>query len=275
MINTISHLAFILKIEKTEISSIISNIDQFYYEKVDLKKNKDGTPKLDKNGNQKKRVLHPSTNRLKVIQKRILKQILSKLELPEYAYGAVKGRDNIKNARKHQGKKFNFTTDLKDFFPSIRHRKVFEMFKSFKFSPTVSRILTQLTTYKGKIPQGAPTSPALSNLVFIKTGKNLQQFAMSNGLIFTAFIDDLTFSSAVDFKDISQKIIEILQADGYRISHAKTNYKTKNPKVTGVIVKNNNLALPREIKDKIKANGNKTPDQIKGLQRYIERIASA
>jgi RNA-directed DNA polymerase len=275
MINTLSHLAFVLKVQETELLGIIANIDEFYYEKVDIKKNKNGTPKLDKNGRQKKRILHPSINRLKVIQKRILKNILTNLELPDYAYGAVKGRDNIKNARRHQGKKYNFTTDLKDFFPSIRNPQVFQMFRSFGFSPTVCRTLTQLTTYKGKIPQGAPTSPALSNLVFIKTGKNLQQFATTHGLTFTAFIDDLTFSSPVDFKYITQSIIGMIQLDGYRISHSKTNYKTRNPMVTGVIVKNNNLGLSSEIKAKLFEKENKTFEQVKGLQMYADRIAKA
>ena len=275
MINTKSHLAYILKVREIEIETIINSIDKHYYEKVELKANKDGTPKLDKNGIQKKRILHPSINRLKQIQKRILKEILSKLVIPDYAYGGIKKRDNVKNARKHQGKKYIFTTDLKDFFPSLKNRQVFEMFRSFNFSPTVSRLLTQLTTYKGKLPQGTPTSPALANLVFIKTGKKLQEFATENKLTFTSFIDDLTFSAPIDFKTKANFIIDTLQKDGFRISHSKTNYKTKNPTVTGIVVKNNNLAITSSYKIKIKDISGKTEEQIRGLNLYAERVKKA
>lgn len=275
MINTKSHLAYTLKVRESEIESIINSIDKHYYEKVELKSEKDGTPKLDKNGIQKKRVLHPSINRLKQIQKRILKEILSKLIIPDYAYGGIKKRDNVKNARKHQGKKYIFTTDLKDFFPSIKNGQVFEMFRSFNFSPTVARVLTQLTTYKGQLPQGTPTSPALANLVFIKTGKKLQEFATENKITFTSFIDDLTFSAPSDFKAKANFIIDTLQEDGFKISHGKTNYKTKNPTVTGIVVKNNNLAITSTYKIKIKDITGKTEEQIRGLNLYAERVKKA
>jgi len=275
MINTLKHLCFVLKIDVSEMNSIISNIDKSYYEKIEPKFNKDNTPRLDKNGIQKKRILHPSINRLKIIQKRIHKDILLKLELPDYAFGGVKGRDNIKNARKHQGKKFIFTTDLKDFFPSIRHQKVFEMFRSFNFSPTVARTLTQLTTYKGKLPQGTPTSPTLANLVFVKTGKKLQEFAGNYQITFTSFVDDLTFSAPADIKDKIPSIIDTIQVDGFKISHNKTNYKTKNPIVTGLVVKNNNLSLTDTYKIKLQETTNKTPEQIRGLSLYADRVKNA
>lgn len=150
MINTIKHLAFTLKVDPEELDKICDHIDRYYYEKIELKFKKDGTPKLDKFGKQKTRVLHPSIKRLKVIQKRMLKDILEKLPMPDYAYGAVKNRDNVKNARYHQGNHHFFTTDLKNFFPSIRHTRVFEMFLSFQFSPSVARLLTKLTTYREK-----------------------------------------------------------------------------------------------------------------------------
>jgi RNA-directed DNA polymerase len=275
MVKTLSHLCYLLKVKESELNIIIGNIDKFYYEKIELKTEKDCTPKLDKHGIQKKRIIHPSINRLKVIQKRIQTNILILLKLPVYAFGAVKKKDNILNARAHQGKKFIFTTDLKDFFPSIRHGKVFEMFCLFEFSPTVARILTQLTTYKGKVPQGAPTSATIANLVFVKTGKKLNEFAQTLGITFTSFIDDLTFSAPADFKDNVQFIIDTIQNDGFRISHKKTNYKTKNPVVTGIVVKNNNLDLTDTFQIKLQNIEGKTPEQIAGLMGYADRVRNA
>ena len=90
------------------------------------------------------------------------------------------------------------------------------MFCLFDFSPTVSRILTQLTTSKGKLPQGTPTSATLANLVLIKTGKNLQEFSNDHNLTFTSFIDDLTFSSPEGFKSKAQSIINTLKTNGLK-----------------------------------------------------------
>jgi RNA-directed DNA polymerase len=274
IINTVKHLAYILKVRQEEFSPIINNIDKYYYEKNELKFNKDGSPKLDKQGNQRKRTLRPGVGRLKEIQDRIQKRILSKIKLPDYAYGGVKERDNVKNARRHQGRKFIFTTDLKNYYPSINHHMVYEMFRSHDFSPAVARILTQLTTYKGQLPQGTNTSTALSNLVFAKTGKKLDSISETNHLKFTSFIDDLTFSSPKDFKCIVPSIIDILSEDDYRISHQKTNYKTKNPIVTGIKVKNNSITITDEFKYKLANSVGKSFDHRKGLQLYVQKIAN-
>jgi RNA-directed DNA polymerase len=272
MIKTCKHLAFELKVELSEIEHILNNIDNFYYQKETIKKNDKDEPKI-KNGVVQKRILNPSVKRLKIIQKRIHSNILQKLEIPEYAFGAIKGKDNISNAKKHQGKKYIFTTDLTNFFPSVSHKQVFEMFISFDFSPTVARYLTKLTTYKGKLPQGAPTSPIVANLVFVKTGKRLQEFAALNSLTFTSFVDDLTFSSPTDFKEKTKSILDAVIADGFKISHQKTNYKSKLPTVTGIIVKNNNLDLPKKFKDKLK-NEIQTKESLNGLERYHDRVVN-
>jgi RNA-directed DNA polymerase len=193
-IQTIKHLAFILKLNAKELLHLSTIVDNFYYTKSEPKLDKNNNPKL-KNGKQIFRILNPSINDLKIVQSKIQKNIISKIELPEYAFGAVKGKDNVKNALKHRGKKYNFTTDLSNYFPSIFNKQVYEMFIYYNFSPTVASVLTKLTTYKGKLPQGAPTSPTISNLVFVKTGLKLQSIAEKYNLTFTSFIDDLTFSS--------------------------------------------------------------------------------
>lgn len=270
MIKTAKHLSYELKVELSEIDHIIKNIDNFYYQKETIKKNDNGEPKV-RNGIIQKRVLNPSIKRLKVIQKRLQKNILQKLTIPDYAFGAIKGKDNISNAKRHQGKKYIFTTDLTNFFPSVNHKQVFEMFISFDFSPTVARLLTKLTTYKGKLPQGAPTSPIVANLVFVKTGKRLQEIAKENNLTFTSFVDDLTFSSPTDFKDKIQELLDAVVEDGFKISHRKTNYKSKLPTVTGIIVKNNNLDLPKEFKDKMK-DETQSKERLSGLKRYHDRV---
>ncbi len=273
MIKTPKHLAYSLKVNISEIYSIIKNIDKYYTEKVKLKKGKDGLPLIDSKGRQKTRTLNPSHHRLKVIQKRIQTNILLKLKLPDYAYGSVKRRDNVDNAMVHKGKKYHFTTDLRNFFPSINHYNVFEMFCDYQFSHEVSRLLTQLTTYKGILPQGTPTSSTLANLVFVKTGKNLGSFAEKYHLSFTSFVDDLTFSSPFDFKDKIDDIIKLILNDGFKISHNKTNY-SRSPLVTGVHPMNNHLKLPDSFLNKLTNTSSLEEEQIKGLLLYKQKVLS-
>lgn len=273
MIKSTKHLAYVLKVDFKEIQSIIKNIDTHYREKIIIKLDKFGKPKLDKNGNPKQRIINPSLNRLKIIQKRIQKNILLNIELPSYAFGAVKGKDNVDNAKQHQGKKYKFTTDLKDFFPLITNKAVNEMFINQGFSHQVSGILTKLTTYKGKIPQGAPTSSTLANLVFMKTGDVLYEYSQRNNLTFTSFVDDMTFSSPNDFKEKVPEILEIITKD-YKISHKKTNY-SRNPNITGLHPMNNHLKLPKSFMDKLESIEERTPEQKVGLLMYKEKIDNA
>lgn len=266
MINTKKHLAYILKFDQREIDAILENIERFYGEKINFKLDKFNQPKLDASGNPKKRIINPSKRRLKVLQKRINKNVLSKIKIPDYAFGAVKGKSNITNAKQHQGKKYKFTTDLKDFFPSISHKSVFQMFLKNGFSPSVARILTQLTTYKGKIPQGAPTSSTIANLVFIETGDALQKLSSNYGLTFTSFVDDMTFSSKEDFKGKIPEILDIITSQ-FRISHKKTNY-SRNPNVTGLHPMNNHLQIPKSFQEKLQNLHDKTPEQREGILLY-------
>ena len=269
MINTVKHLAYILSVKQSALTEIINNIDSYYYEKKELKRNKDGTPKL-KNGLQQTRIIHPSKSQLKLIQTRILKRIFYKIGFPEYAYGGVPGRNNIKNAKAHQGKKYIFSTDLKNYFPTITNRRVFSTYLSLGFSPTVSSLLTKLTTYKGHIPQGAPTSTSLANFCFLSTGNRLYSFSKENHITFTSYVDDLTFSSSNNFKHIVPSIIEIIERDDFFINRKKTKYQTSRPVVTGIPVHNNCLGISDFIKTK--HNLSTSEKTRAGIEKYILRI---
>ena len=94
-------------------------------------------------------------------------------------------------------------------------------------------MLTKLTTYKGHVPQGAPTSTYIANLVFTKTGNELAQLAKEYNITFTSFVDDLTFSSCCDFHFLVPTIIDIITRNGFIISHQKTFYQSHCPSITG------------------------------------------
>ncbi|CDN31914.1 Reverse transcriptase [Mucinivorans hirudinis] len=283
MITNIKHLCYILKTDINNIQNIIDNIGDYYisWEKIKIDKNT-GNPVII-NGQPKKRQLNSTKIELKKIQKRIYRFLLSHVDIPSYAYGGVAKKDNVLNAKHHQGNKYIFTTDLKSYFPSINNTQVFDFFIEIGCTPTISRILTQLTTYKYQLPQGVPTSTLLANLLFMKTGIKLEVFAVQNDIKFSSFVDDLTFSSKKCFKDKVQDILDILKQDGYRISHNKTFYKTNNPIITGVVCQNNRLKLEHSYYKRLVRLNAETKEHsdndIKrksydGLRRYCNKVKS-
>ena len=281
MITTIKHLCYVLGTDINTIENIIDNIDAYYISWEKKKLNKDTYLPIIINGKPKIRQLNSTRIELKRIQKRLYKFLLYSTELPDYAYGGVPKRDNVLNAKRHQGNKYIFTTDLKSYFPSISHKQVFELFLELGCTPTISRLLTKLTTYKHQLPQGVPTSTLLANLIFQKTGNKIASFCEEHNIIFTSFVDDLTFSSKNCFKEKSNTILEILKQDGYSISHKKTFYKTKNPIITGVVCQNNKLKLEQHYYKRIsrlKIVKEASPEDEKltkkheGLLRYRKKI---
>ncbi len=267
MINTTKELCYRLKIKDYELDSIIKNLNRFYYEAKSTK-TKYGGPQIEK-GNERKRPLHPSIRRLKQIQEKINQEIFSKLAIPDYAFGSVKGKDNISNAQQHTSGRHFFSVDLKSFFPSINNHMVYDALIDYKFSPDVSRILTRLTTYKGVLPQGTPTSPMLANLVFVSTGQKLVELIGTKPITFTSFLDDFTFSSKADFKFLIPKILRTIKKDGYWFGHKKISYKTKEPEVTGITILNGRLVPHHKILLKQKESNNRQ------LNFYVSRIENA
>ena len=155
------------------------------------------------------------------------------------SFGFSRGKSIFRNAAVHVGKKWIWNTDLEDFFPTITHQKVREVFGSLGFTKNMSTVLASLCTHGGRLPQGAPTSPMLSNVIFKPTDAELVAIASRFGLTYSRYADDLTFSSneqpTIDF--ISE-IDRVISAAGFRRSMAKTRLHGPNgPKyVTGLVV---------------------------------------
>ena len=273
MIRTLKHLTYTLRTGLATINDILADIDSYYISWSKVKTDKDtGLPLTDADGNLRTRQLNSTKIELKRIQKRILALLISHVEIPPYAFGGVPKKDNIKNAKYHQGNKYIFTTDLRSFFPSISHSRVFEVYCDNGYSPTVARILTKLTTYKYQLPQGVPTSTLLALLAFKPTGDRLNEYAIQHNLKFSIFVDDITISSKEDFKHLVPEILNIISMSGYKISHNKTFYKTKNPIVTGVKCQNNRIKLPQSIYKRISRFNNLNDSRYKGLIIYKKHV---
>lgn len=276
-IKTVKHLETVLNTKIEVIHNIIENIDKFYYERKEAKLDKKGNIKI-KNGQPQYRIIHPSQGELKILQTAIHKRILSKITLPINVKGGVKGNDNISNAKVHQGNKFKFVTDLENFYPSVSYEEVVKMFIRNGFSKKIAIILSRLTTFNNFLPQGTPTSGSIANLVFVPIDLVLLDICKQNTLTYTRYVDDLSFSSKIDFQYHCNTIIETIIKMGFKISRKKTFYKSGKIEITGVIVGNNSIHSPQRVNDKIKSlkESTKVNDEIsntqKGLENYANRI---
>lgn len=258
-------------IKKELVSEVSSNLDSYYKEWEEIKKDKvTGESKKYKDGTVKKRIIRPSLKELKVIQRAIKERILVSISMPSNIHGGVKKRSNITNAKPHQGKKFQFTTDLQDFYPSIKYERVFDTFLKLGYSNHFSHWLTKFTTWKYELPQGTPTSTHVSNIVFLETDFRLIEFCNRNRITYTRYVDDLTFSSAQCFKQHLQTLLEIVTDSGFKLSYRKTKYKGFQ-NITGIDVFNNYIDAPKKILEKTK-EGIALRRDLKAYKMYVENI---
>ncbi len=134
--------------------------------------------------------------KLKAVQRRILRRLLNAYALPEGAHGGVKGKSPKTNASEHCGKPLVVTSDIRSFFPSVSHREVAKMFKrEFGCGRYTTWLLTRLTTIDGQLPQGAPTSTAIANILLASTvDRPAELIASKRDVTVTRFVDDFAFS---------------------------------------------------------------------------------
>ncbi len=143
-----------------------------------------------------KRVIASPKPLLKRIQRWILKAILERLQTTRNCHGFAPGSKLRSHAEQHLGARAVLTLDIEDFFPSIPIARIVRVFRTAGYSPTGAWILSRLCTWRGVLPQGAPTSSRLANLVCYRMDRRLAQFASLRGFVYTRYADDLTFSSS-------------------------------------------------------------------------------
>jgi len=269
--NEFKRLCAAIGFKPTEVETLISHIDSYYKEWIEKKTDKKtGDFKKYKDGTIKKRIIRPSLKELKAIQGNIKDKILVPIPLPDCVHGGVKGRSNITNAKPHQGNKFQFTTDLQEFYPNISSQRVYDTFIKLKISPHFAHWLTKLTTWKFELPQGTPTSTHIANLVFLETDLQLLELCQKHEITYTRYVDDLTFSSQKDFRPLLKDILNIVTSNGFKLSYRKTKYNG-NQTVTGINVYLNKIDAPEKIIEKSKAEIEANTD-IKPFTNYLNNI---
>ena len=218
---------------------------------------------IRKRSGQPRKILAP-IKPLKLVQQK-LATVLSELYKPRACvYGFVSDRGIWKNAHRHVGQRWLLRVDLRDFFPSINFGRIRGLFLAapFSFPPEVATVLAQLTTHENELPQGAPTSPVLSNFICRRLDRKLTTLAQDNRCYYTRYADDLIFSTNLkhfpqEFAslDTSQgitktvmgvKLHATIQSEGFSANEDKVYLRGTNAQklCTGLVV-NEFVNIPR------------------------------
>ncbi len=235
-----------------------------------------------------RRILAPAPE-LKTLQRRILTRILGRLKAHSAAHGFERKRSIVTNAAPHAEQAVVVSLDLKDFFSSTPAKRVRDYFAGIGWNRESTALLTGLCTHGGSLPQGAPTSPRLSNLLNVRLDARLAGLAARHGAAYTRYADDLTFSFGVDSHTAVHLLVRaakaVIEDEGYRL-HMKKKLAIRRShqrqEVTGLVV-NEGIALPREIRRWLRAMRHRaalgrestlTPSQLEGWNSFEKMVRS-
>ena len=245
-------LAWKIKVPLARLHKIAGNVDKHYDELRLLK-------------GDKLRILHVPHEELKEIQRRICKHILEPISLGDEVHGGVRGRSTLTNAARHLGKPCVVCLDVKSFFPSVRHAVVYRMFRAeLGFGRDVASMLTRLTTLQAQLPQGAPTSTAVANLILPRpVDRPMAALAQETGVVYGRFVDDICMSGD-NPRPLISEVAKALSRRRLPMYRAKVRSRATNklrvmpssgPQlVTGLNVNDRSgPSVPRGKRDKVRA----------------------
>lgn len=197
-------------------------------------------------------------------------------------------RNIVSNAAQHLKKTWLLNADFQDFFHQVSGERLFTLFTAepFSFSERVASTLVSLCSYNNRLPMGSPISPVLSNWATRDLDTDLLDFATKKHLVYTRFVDDLSFSSnTVLTYDTCQQIFGISAAHGFTFNPDKIKlYKPTDEKIVTGIVVGDTLRVEKEYLDKLSSeiqkyahtnevnyrNGNLQTDYLKKFEQQID-----
>ena len=281
----------VLGVDRKTFDDVIANKTNYYY----------SYPIRKRNG--KKRYIDAPIGELKKWQEIVLKKVLYKYGAHPIAYGFAKNKNPIKAAEVHVGQDILVAMDMKNFFNSIKSDKLEETFKylhsqkpiwkgltsSYKNRDKIEKLnkdLIEVLTLKGIVPQGAPSSPALSNLFMLRIDKLLSNLARINNCKISRYADDIVFSGSD--QNLPAMVIgttkAIIKRYGLSLNPKKVhvNRKNRRMRVVGIVV-NEKTNIPREKWRNFRAKlhnlkVNKTPiseleaQKIRGQIEWIKSV---
>lgn len=271
ILENVDDLSQSLRLPKEVISKFSFNNDR-YYHRIEMEKKSGGI-----------RHIESPLKELKAIQRWVLRYILDKLSPSSYAKGFVRKKSILDNAKPHEGNQYVLNLDLKDFFTTVQASHVYTLFKNIGYNNNIAFILTSFCTKSGYLPQGAPTSPALSNLVCLRLDHRISTYCKKRALTYTRYADDLCISGnkILILQKASYLIKDIICDEGFTINTKKEKFLgpkvrrevtglTVTPKIT--ISKKNYCLYRKRIYDLVRTETPNKHEIIKGILSFVRSI---
>jgi RNA-directed DNA polymerase len=241
--------AFITKLDVSSpqalsVFSSLINSSHSYYRTFNLPKRRGGYRKIESP--------YPT---LKYVQNLILNKFMLQLNIHEKCFSFTKDRNAIQHAKYHLNCNELLTLDIESFFPSITRKMVFEALLENNISPIEAKYISEICTVNNALPQGACTSPILSNIIFKNIDIRLSRLANSLSLKYSRYADDLAFSGKHIPRNIFSTIEKILQSKSLKLNKTKTKLKIAGSKkiITGVSISSGETKVPKSFKRSLRA----------------------
>jgi RNA-directed DNA polymerase len=228
------------------------------------------------------RTICVSSPPLKSVQRWVLRSILNRLQTSDHCYGFYPGAKLRDHVLQHQSAKAVLTLDIADFFGSISTPRIRSVFTLAGYSSISALMLSRLCSYRDTLPQGAPSSPRIANLVCWRMDQRLAGLADHLHLVYTRYADDLTFSShslQVLHKALGM-IIHIIRDSGFAVNQQKTRIggPGRALRVTGLTVYSEGVGIGRRRLRTLRAqihrlHWGKDADDIAHIQGWLDYVS--
>lgn len=191
---------------------------------------------------------------LKSIQKQIAEVLLIHSPTSRYAKAYRFGSSTLRNAKHHVGKQVVLKLDILHFFDSIRYSTVKDkVFPEEIYAEPLRILLTMLCYYKDALPQGAPSSPTITNIILYEFDGQMGQWCRDRGIAYTRYCDDMTFSGDFEPSEVIGYVRLELKKMGFLLNEQKTRIQRPGQQqtVTGIVV-NEKLSIPADYRRKLR-----------------------
>ena len=191
---------------------------------------------------------------LKAIQHQITEVLILPKPISHYAKAYYPGSSTIQNAKHHVGQPVVLKLDILHFFDSIRYSDVKDLvFPPEIYAEPLRILLTMLCYHKDTLPQGAPSSPAITNVIMVEFDEIVGRYCNLQGIRYTRYCDDMTFSGDFDPEVVISFVHEELKKRGFLLNEQKTRIQRSGTRqsVTGIVV-NEKLSIPANYRRKLR-----------------------
>lgn len=275
-LSSLDELCSLLGVQKGHLLYICyKRSDELKYKSFEMRKKRGGFRKIDS----------PQKG-LRVIQNNLANLLEENIEFKSCVQGFIKGRGIFANAALHKKSNWVLNVDIKDFFGSINFGRVRAVFiaKPFEIHPDVATVIAQICCFNNYLPQGAATSPIVSNIVASTLDNRIIKHIQKNRLLYSRYADDITISAKRIFPReiahvsdgrtiVGEDLASIFSRASFEINEKKSRLQSKysRQEVTGLIT-NKKVNVPTEYKNKLRAAIHHWADNPKEAERkyYVD-----